>query len=875
MLPVGKAHADRGRPRRFFAPPRSTTNSADVRRPTGVVRIGAVDVGAERTSLDSSEVPRPTRPVFVRAAAFSALASGIVGCGGKASAPPPKPPERVATSDEGPAWLREPRDDADRALLRSLLDADDDVRKAAVDEWEAARIATWDAVYKLPRDDWPIRPVMPPTDWPAAHDEAPPAGKSAALLWEFESRSRGLARGLIAALRGGDAPTRAAAATSMGAMRLPAGANWVDALSDPAADVRIAAAEALVAQTSFESKYDACLPAMCRLLDDPDWRVRIAAMRGVAAYDQPSSWHDAETKLATRRLVELASDARAEVRKESLRALAAIHPYGHDAELIDLFGRRLEDASPDVAAEAATWFGEELDVGNLKTLPPLVLASLRRLLASPDKQARRNAAFVVWRATHDAAAVVGIFEEQLAESRDLAVVIPLRRLTEAGPDAASAVPAILRVLTVDTFARKYASGTEAIDALYAIGPAAESTLPLLRPMLDDADPAVRAAAARAVPTLDGDASVCDDVLARRLSKEPDVLVRHAIHAARGELGAGGASLLADLVAGLRAPDDVERAGALLGWQSLGRKAAPASSDATAALLAKGGNGWTRDLARVALAPVGCACRGFQSGWPAEPPGWMEERFLALGPLGPEDAAAAPALVAGLDAEWPYPAGRALASIGPAAKDVLPELRKRVAGPPASQRVAAADAALAIGADAAALAVLVDAVETSAAGPKDETEDDPGPKAAWALSRAGDAARSAIPALRKAAAREGYALPTAAVCALARLGDGDRVALLVDRLTGYYRDATPVELVETLAALGPAAAPATSALERLATSWEREIFKQYKLDVSRAAIRALGRIGPAAAPTLPTLRRLRHNALFRAEADEAIRLIEAE
>jgi len=229
--------------------------------------------------------------------------------------------------------------------------------------------------------------------------------------------------------------------------------------------------------------------------------------------------------------------------------------------------------------------------------------------------------------------------------------------------------------------------------------------------------------------------------------------------------------------------------------------------------------------------------------------------------GPGDAADVPALLARLD-ESPVAISRALAEIGPAARDALPRLEKRMRIADAEQRIAAAEAVLRIGGDRrAALDVLVGELD-----PSRGTWNDLYDPAAWALARSGEAARPAVQALRDAARSDGI------VAALARVTDGAEPD--ISQMESILEANPPIEFVEALGSIGPGAARLVPPLERVATAWERETFKDFVVDLSRAAIRALGEIGPGAASALPSLRKLRRNALFRAEADEAIRRIGA-
>jgi len=790
-------------------------------------------------------------PTILRAALFTSLAAAACGgCDGSSSLPPPKP--TTATADARPEWLRRPGDAALVAFQRRLLDPRDDVRKAAVAEWEAARVAAKGIDWSAPE---------PPLRAPA---ETPPT---------FGQATRALRDALLAALRDGDVPTRVAAATSLGEMCLPVGKELTQAIADPAAEVRVAAARAVSSLASFQSQYPACLPAMRKLLGDPDWRARAAGARGVSTYAGTNSEYKAhhEGEEAVTRLLELASDEHAEVRDAALCAIESVRPWRRDAEVESTFAHALNDASGDVQGRAARWFGHEADRRDAKPLPPPIVATLRGMLTSPDTQVRRWAAFAVWNATRESAGVVPVFAEGLVDRRGPNLVGALRSLAEIGPDAESAVPAIVSALSVDTSSR-FGSGAEAIEALSAIGPSAATTIPLLAPMLGDPDPVVRWKSAAAIATLDGDPAACDAVLARALVAERHDTVRGAIHRARGAIGADGDAVVADLVSGLVGPED-ECAGAIDGLKALGSRAATALPDLEK-LVASESKSWTKAHAATAVAVIGGPVRAAAMIAVAKGDGG-DDAVRVLERAGPADVAAVPALLEHLD-ESPIEIARALAGIGPSAKSALPALDRLLARTSPQKRIAAAEAVLRIDVSRDdALKILVDAVEKGAARREDEADDDLATTAAYALFRAGDAARPAVPALRKAMARRGLELQAAAAFALMRLtGETDACIDVIVATIDDFLPSPPIRLVEALGETGPPAARAVPALERIASGWQREWSKESEAAVTRAAIVALGRIGPGAASALPSLRKLRRNALFRAAAEAAIHRIEA-
>jgi HEAT repeat protein len=808
---------------------------------------------------------------IARAAAVVSLAVGVAACDSapitRAAPPQPVVVGPSPTPAPEPAWTREPRDDADRALLRRLLDPRDDVRSAAVAEWEAARGASYDLMMKDSREHWPLRSETTERQraW-ETDDDSTPVSPGHALRLAFDNRTRALTRGLVGALHGGDDATRAAAAAAMGAMWLHTGKQLTEALSDPAPAVRVAAAEALAAETRSDTKYDACIPAMVCLLDDPDWRVRAAGADGVTAFHMWSRERGEETEVATPRLMELAVDEHAEVRERALMALSEIAPYKCHAELRTLFAKALADSSPGVRSRAATWFGRQVEYGDTDPLPESVLAALRGLLTDAAPPVRWSAAYAVWRTTHDAATVVPVLAEQIAQSRGTDLVEPLRLLIEVGPDAESAVPAILSVLTEDTFVRHGGTGIEAIEALYAIGPPTATTLPLLEKMRADPSPGRRFRAALAVATLDGDAAAGDAVLAKAFACEADSAVRGEILSARAELGAGGDALVADLVRALHG-EQFEQWRALDALRVMGPRAAAAAT-AIEPLLDDPDKDGTACRAADALAFVGGPARAAEilprvRAWEHRPDYWV---VRVLESAGPSDAALTPVLLAHLD-ESPVEIARALAGIGPAAKDALPRLDARMRSAAGEERIASAEAVLRIDGDRRALNVLVAALDPSL-----QTRDDLYDPAAWALARSADAARPAVQALRDAMTPVSNTPNYGVIAALTRVTDGaEPAADQIEWTTKYSHDEPPVDFVEALGAIGPAAARWTSFLERIALQWRT---KDWDTDLCRAAIRALGQIGPGAQSALPSLRRLRRNALLRATADEAIRRIEA-
>jgi HEAT repeat protein len=69
---------------------------------------------------------------------------------------------------------------------------------------------------------------------------------------------------------------------------------------------------------------------------------------------------------------------------------------------------------------------------------------------------------------------------------------------DIGPEAATAVPALVNLLSKDSYSR-----ISVFIALHDIGPVARGALPALKPYLSDPDADVRKMAARAVARIEG------------------------------------------------------------------------------------------------------------------------------------------------------------------------------------------------------------------------------------------------------------------------------------------------------------------------------------------------------------------------------------
>jgi hypothetical protein len=138
------------------------------------------------------------------------------------------------------------------------------------------------------------------------------------------------------------------------------------------------------------------------------------------------------------------------------------------------------------------------------------VAALARGLEGPDVRLRRNVTlalgFLAEGSSHfdsapsqiDIRAALPALITALRDRDEFVRASAAEDIGDIGPDAASAVPELIRLLSRDAGSRG-----SACDALRGIGPAAKSALPALKQLLSDPDDHVRKMASWAVAAIQG------------------------------------------------------------------------------------------------------------------------------------------------------------------------------------------------------------------------------------------------------------------------------------------------------------------------------------------------------------------------------------
>jgi len=522
-----------------------------------------------------------------------------------------------------------------------------------------------------------------------------------------------------------DAQTRIEAADKLarrGMSAAPAVPSLIKALSDSNADVRWHAARAISAIGPEASE---AVPELTELLEDPDAHVRAHAASALGMFGQAS-------KSAVPQLAKAVTDADPTVRREAVQALRAIRP-GPDV-ILPILTRLLGDSDPSVVLRAIDAISE---VGK-PAVPALI-------------QAVDNPRMRFW-----------------------AVLV----LNNLGPDAAEAIPSLLRALEEDP---KPELRMEILLTLGNIGSAAQSAGPQIEKYLRDPMPTVHRAAIFALaqigyePAIESIAPFTEssDEMTRIVSlwslaklDPSDENVKEAVLAAISSLKSQDEHVrraAAHAIYDLHAPPEV---------------VAPALVEAL-------DHSSPEVISAVAQALASCGAEAVPRVIPALENDQLRHLAVAvLSAMGPEAAEAVPALTNQLeqadDPELQREIQLALAGIGPAAADAVPQLIESLQS----------DELL---------------VRSSAA---------------YALGRVGPAASSAVDPLRDRFENDDEKfVRMASIWALIHIRPNDEglaklaVPLLIEALKSE-RSEVRYEAVTTLGELGPAAVDAISSIEPL-------------------------------------------------------------
>lgn len=491
------------------------------------------------------------------------------------------------------------------------------------------------------------------------------------------------------------------------------------ALGDPDPGLRQRAAEALGA-IGPPAKQSAGL--LVGRLKDENALVRAHAAHALGSI---GAVNDAVVPELARTL----GDADPIVRRAAIRALQKIRP-GADV-IVPLVTKLLEDNEPSVVLHALQSLSE---IGDRAM--PLIISALGKpkscywacVILSEMGPAAKSAVPALSR----------VLQDKDPEDRMQALIA----LGEIGPDAATAVSAITAALNDKEDSVAYA----AAFALGKIG--AKSATAALEKTVKDEDPFLAMISAWALaminrqdePTMDR----AIEVLANGARHEK-VFFRSAAVRGLAELKTGRGRTIPTLVAALKDPEPEVMANSLGGLVALGSAAVPELSKALA-------DQHLQIPAAVALARIGPAAKGalpaLMSALKSDNPEFHREAHFALAALGPEAAAAVPSLIKCLEGDDPeakYSAAYALGKVGPAAKSAITVLKANVRSDDEFLRLSSVWALLAIVPQDKELAEMAVPLLTDAL-------DDERPlvrrEAATALGDLGARAKQAAPALQK-------------------------------------------------------------------------------------------------------------------------------
>lgn len=656
----------------------------------------------------------------------------------------------------------------------------------------------------------------------------------------------------------------------------------IQALSDPAGEVRQAAAAALANRGPLARE---ALPALVTALKDPEnsvWLNAVAALGRIGPAAAPAlpalmaEWRNQESRAEVGKalrgigqpalplLLEVFRDPRRPDREQLARVLAETAVKAESAVITE----PLQDPSVAVRREALEALkyapGEfircfrpllteaalkdrdqevrRLTVSALTRIPREAAPVLREVLRNPIVDIRLDAAQALILCPEYAAEAVPVFLEALKRHSESDVLRAGLGLCRLGPEAKAAVSVLRAALQ----AQEDAVRLWAALALGRIGPAAREAVPDLRRALHDGDPQVRLAAAHASCAIEGRPGAALPVLLEALRRgdridrprvgqdvEPDeALCRYGPAAmpmlVRTLLGDGAAVRGAG-----------SRTARLFGY--LG----PEAREAVPGLMA------VLRQARTRMPPLG--------GWGSI--ATEGEVIRTLGRIGPGAGQAVPLLVeilTGKDSRLHADAAEALGRIGPAAAAAVPTLQAALQE---RESICKADLQNLNLTDPQKSSPMVfyhvmrlpfECWEFTHYAPT-EWPYGSGVKAqaARALANIGPAAQSAIPALREAlrSRPDHWFHLTEALWKLSGRADWV-VPELIERLE--ESDEPDVEVFRLLADIGPAARDAGPAL----TAIVRRCLSRPAGAPDRGplipAIQALGWIGPAARAVVPDL-----------------------
>jgi len=516
-------------------------------------------------------------------------------------------------------------------------------------------------------------------------------------------------------------------------------------------------------------------------------------------------------------LVKATEDASARVRWHAARGLGLI---GEDAVAsVPLLVKLLDDADPIVVTQAAAAIGrmraddEAADMPDVdKAAYEAAATALVAKMTHPDPRVRRAVLRAIAKLEPDIDRFAPLVSSRLSDA-DPSVVLPaLHSLADMGGEA---VPFLIKALE-NPKSRYWAS-----VALAEIGAAAAPAVPSLQAGISTGEPEERMQSIMALAAIGEPALGASGDIAKALDA-PESPLRFAAAFALGKLRAKGVDASLEKAAG----DADFLLAAIAAWARA--RVHPDDAGLVNAAVEKLTTGLASPEPGVQTAAIS-ALSDLSGSIDDETEKRLAEEFMRLLSSGEPDvreaAAAAlvregPLAVDALEKALGDPAVRSIAmeilsAIGPVSKDALDSFIVALADPDPSHRGDAAIAIAAIGPAAAEAVPQLESLLSSTDGP-------PGIRyaAAYALGRIGPAAKSATAALAGLASSNDELMATVATWASLKIEPDNRSLFqsaipLLRKALREGRDLARLEAAVALGDIGPAAAEAIPLLELVA------------------------------------------------------------
>jgi HEAT repeat protein len=266
------------------------------------------------------------------------------------------------------------------------------------------------------------------------------------------------------------------------------------------------------------------LPRLVAALIDANTQVRLTVLDAIGRMGPTASG-------AIPDLIMLLHDPNAEVRYDAVSALEAMGPKNRQAipDLITILQDDDVGSQPGMVVYVREHAAQLL--GEMRSDAQTAVPSLRPMLNDAHPYAREQAALALWRITGDTNLVPALVAEfeQAADAQTRQRVLTI--FEEMGPGAKEAAPVILA-------ASKYADiavREQATDFLEQLRSDAQSIVPKLRELLNDAEPYERGRAAFLLWRITGETNVLP-VLIRELQQVSEIYTGRRILTALAEMG---------------------------------------------------------------------------------------------------------------------------------------------------------------------------------------------------------------------------------------------------------------------------------------------------------------------------------------------------